>query len=440
MTARKILGALCLYFNYLIHGIGVLIMSLNVHQLEAQWNTDAAGVSVVISSLGLGRLAALFLAGSLSDKYGRRPFVLTGTLIYLSFFIGLLFTRNIPTAFFFGLLAGVANSFLDAGTYPRLMELFPDAPGSAVILVKAFVAAGQFSLPLVLSLLVARDLWFGWSFVAAAAILGVNFLILLTMPQHVERLPKRMREPLAAEVAHMNEHSRVSGLGVKPADAGEPHEMSFDGARQVAVDRRAAPKRGSAVETTELVCYTLFGYTAMATFYLVSQWLAQYGEAVAGMPYADAIKLLSIYTSGSLAGVFCSSLALRTFMPPQTMLLGCTAVSTVCLVVASLFPTPEVMFAFSFVFGFSAAGGVVQLGLAMMASQFPSAKGRATGIYYSAGSISNFTIPLITAWIARNMSIHEIFKFDVIIALCGFALAVVIAVRSHRSGDVAETP
>ena len=85
------------------------------------------------------------------------------------------------------------------------------------------------------------------------------------------------------------------------------------------------------------------------------------------------------------------------------------------------------------IFGFAAAGGVVQLGLAMMASQFPRARGRATGIYYSAGSISNFTMPLITAWIVREWSIHEIFKFDVIISGCGILLAVFIAWRSRHA-------
>jgi hypothetical protein len=50
----------------------------------------------------------------------------------------------------------------------------------------------------------------------------------------------------------------------------------------------------------DLASYTLYGYIAMATFYLVSQWLAQYGQFVAGMPYTLSIKLLSIYTCGSL--------------------------------------------------------------------------------------------------------------------------------------------
>ncbi|EFA5395344.1 MFS transporter, partial [Escherichia coli] len=47
--------ALGLYFNYLVHGMGVLLMSLNMASLETLWQTNAAGVSIVISSLGIGR-------------------------------------------------------------------------------------------------------------------------------------------------------------------------------------------------------------------------------------------------------------------------------------------------------------------------------------------------------------------------------------------------
>lgn len=39
MSAKKYFGAFCLYLNYLVHGIGVLVMSLNVHEFEVQWQT-----------------------------------------------------------------------------------------------------------------------------------------------------------------------------------------------------------------------------------------------------------------------------------------------------------------------------------------------------------------------------------------------------------------
>lgn len=395
MPVSRYFTAFCLYLNYMVHGIGVLIISLNMHSLEVQWSTDAAGVSVVISSLGLGRFALLYIAGTLSDRWGRKPFVLGGIAVYMAFFIGLLFTHDLTLAYVFGFLAGSANSLLDAGTYPKLMELFPDSPGPAVILIKAFVASGQFILPLVVSVLAALNLWYGWSFIAAAAVLAVNFVILLRMA------------------------SRGS--------AGQPKASENLG-------KNSGAKSGSeSIAIPDLVSYTLFGYVAMATFYLVSQWLAQYGEQVAGMDFESSLQLLSIYTTGSICGVFLSSLALKTFLKAREMLLICTVMSFLSLLVVTLWPTSLFVTVFAFVFGFFAAGGVLQLGLTLLAAQFPSAKGKATGIYYSAGSISNFTIPLITAWIARNDSILGIFRFDVVIAAVGVVLACFIAWRSRRA-------
>lgn len=175
--------ALGLYFNYLVHGMGVLMASL-----ETLWQTNAAGVSIVISSLGIGRLSVLLFAGLLSDRFGRRPFIMLGMCCYMAFFFGILQTNNIIIAYVFGFLAGMANSFLDAGTYPSLMEAFPRSPGTANILIKAFVSSGQFLLPLIISLLVWAELWFGWSFMIAAGIMFINALFYTVVRSHPIRV------------------------------------------------------------------------------------------------------------------------------------------------------------------------------------------------------------------------------------------------------------
>ncbi|MEO3988484.1 MFS transporter [Pseudocitrobacter cyperus] len=377
-----------LYLNYLVHGMGVILMSLNMQALEQQWQTDAAGVSIVISSLGIGRLSILFFSGILSDRFGRRPFVLTGMVCYVIFFFGILCTNNIVMAYAFGFLAGMANSFLDAGTYPSLMEAFPDTPSTANILIKAFVSAGQFLLPMIISLLVWANLWFGWSFIIAAGIMLLNGLFLLrcTFPAH----PGRPRSCTPS-----------------PTEDKAPH-CSF----------------------VDLASYTLYGYVSMATFYLISQWLAQYGQHIAGMPYTSAIKLLSIYTCGSLLCVMITAPLVRKTVRPTTLLMLYTFISFIALVTVCLYPTATVVTIFAFVIGFSSAGGVVQIGLTLMAARFTHAKGKATGIYYSAGSIATFTIPLITAHLSER-SIADIMWFDTAIAALGFLLALFLGYRSY---------
>ncbi|HGF3909841.1 TPA: hypothetical protein ACF355_004161, partial [Escherichia coli] len=63
--------------------------------------------------------------------------------------------------------------------------------------------------------------------------------------------------------------------------------------------------------------------------------------------------------------------------------------------------------------------------------QHHHAKGKATGIYYSAGSIATFTIPLITAHLSQR-SIADIMWFDTAIAAIGFLLALFIGLRSRK--------
>lgn len=110
--------------------MGVILMSLNMASLETLWQTNAAGVSIVISSLGIGRLSVLLFAGLLSDRFGRRPLSCSGCAAIWPSFFGILHTNNIIIAYVFGFLAGMANSFLDAGTYPSLMEAFPRSQDS----------------------------------------------------------------------------------------------------------------------------------------------------------------------------------------------------------------------------------------------------------------------------------------------------------------------
>ncbi|HHR5661228.1 TPA: MFS transporter [Klebsiella aerogenes] len=391
MKNKYIPTAAGLYLNYLIHGMGVLLITLNMAHLQEQWGTDAAGVSIVISSLGIGKLATI-VTGFLSDRFGRKPFIYLGILSYLIFFVGILLTKNIYLAYVFGIMAGLANSFLDSGTYPALMESFPHSASRANVLIKAFVSAGQFLLPFIISLLIWANLWFGWSFVIAAALFILSAIYLLKMPFPDSQAAKKEEIPAAQAAA-----------------SAKPQANKLD-----------------------MVIFTLYGYIGMATFYLVSQWLAQYGQFVVGMPYASAIKLLSIYTVGSLVCVFVTAAFVKEVFSSAVTMIIYTCLSMVSLLLVCLFPTPVMVTGFAFVIGFSAAGGVLQLGATIMAMSFPNGKGKATGIFYTEGSIASFTIPLITAKLSQ-ISIASIMWFDFLIAVIGFVIALYIGYRQLQA-------
>ncbi len=378
---------LSLYLNYFVHGIGVLILDQNMDALAARWGS-LADVMSVIGMLGIGRLIVLFVSGKLSDKYGRKPFVLLGMITYIAFFIGILLSPTTAVACVFGILAGIANSFLDAGTYPALIESYPESASTVTVLLKAFISAGQFLLPLFIGVLVAMNAWYGWSFIIAAVILAVNFLIML-----------KMTYPSMDQV-----------------------QTSADSSGEAVED---VPKSKWYIEG---ICFVLYGYISQATFYLISQWLTKYGAAVAQMSDMAARSLMSYYSVGSLACVFFTAFITKKGVRPITLLVVYTLISTLAIGGLYYYPSAALAPILSAVVGFSAAGGVMQLGLVMMTEMFPKGKGTMTGIFYTTGSIASFTIPVITGRMADS-GINSIMGLDAGIALAGFIVACIIYVR-----------
>lgn len=389
--------AISLYLNYFVHGIGVIVLAQNMSFLAKQWGTNAGGVAVVISSLGIGRLIVLLVSGMLSDKFGRKPFVILGASTYLLFFAGILLSHSIVVAYIFGIIAGMANSFLDSGTYPALMEMFPDAKGTSNVIIKAFISAGQFALPLFVSFLIADNIWYGWSFVICIAILLLN-IIFMTV---AGRFPAPNADAKAAAEAKAKEEKE------DVADVKSPGNIWFDG-----------------------VLFILYGYISQATFYLVSQWLSQYGSSIAKMGETSSRALVSYYSVGSLVCVFVTAALAKKAVKEIQFLSIYTAISFVALLLMYLFPTAMICSIMSFVVGFSAAGGVMQLALTVMSSFFPKGKGTITGIFYTAGSIASFTIPLFTGMMSTNLA--NIWLFDIIIAALGFIVTTIITIRYYH--------
>lgn len=379
---------LSLYLNYFVHGIGVLILAQNMDALAARWGS-LADVMSVIGMLGIGRLIVLFVSGKLSDKYGRKPFVLLGMITYIAFFLGILVSPTTAVACVFGILAGIANSFLDAGTYPALIESYPESASTVTVLLKAFISAGQFLLPLFIGVLVMMNAWYGWSFIVAAVILALNFVIML-----------KMGFPAMNRVGN--------------SDKNDASEAPVE-----------APKSKWYLEG---ICFVLYGYISQATFYLISQWLTKYGVAVAQMPDLAARSLMSYYSIGSLACVFFTAFITKKGVRSITLLVVYTLISTLAIGGLYYYPSASLAPILSAVVGFSAAGGVMQLGLVMMTEMFPKGKGTMTGIFYTTGSIASFTIPVVTGYMADS-GINSIMGLDAAIALAGFIVACIIYVR-----------
>ena len=78
-----------LYLNYFLLGMINVIIASHMSFLSEQLNTDSAGISSLISAIGIGKLVTLSVSGQISDKFGRKPLVVTASFLYLIFLIGI---------------------------------------------------------------------------------------------------------------------------------------------------------------------------------------------------------------------------------------------------------------------------------------------------------------------------------------------------------------
>lgn len=379
--------ALAMYINYFIHGMGAIILAQNIDFLMEQLNTNKAGVSYVISALGLGRLIVLFVSGVLSDKYGRKPFVLLGMGTYVLFMGGILISTNVTMAFFFALLAGMANSFMDAGTYPALTECFPKASGSANVAIKAFISAGQFILPWIISFLIANNLYYGWSFIFCIVVFVINGLFIFKL-KFPEFKPVEKTEATTEKVeSNIKANFWIEGI-----------------------------------------CLILIGFTATATFQVIANWLPSFAREVAGVEQTVSLKLISIYSTGSIVSVFVTSILVAKWIKQVRFTFVYPLISLIMLTVLWMFPSTITCIVAAFVIGFSAAGGVLQLALTSMSELFPSSKGKITGIVFTASSLASTIVPGITGILA-DINLSHVILFDIGITALGVVLALIVNIR-----------
>lgn len=420
MKNRYLGTSVCLYMNYFVHGMGAIILGLNIDYLAAQFNPELAylfniakdaltpeqtgligeakqSVYNVMMGLGVGRLLVLFVMGTLSDKFGRKPFIILGGLFYIGFLLGILVSPNVQIAFMFAVLGGIANSTLDAGTYPALMEAFPKSPGSASILTKAAIAAGQSVLPLVMGIIMANQGYYGWSFIFCCVILALNALIVIKMPFPNHKITPEQEE--------------------KVSDT---------------VDKDTPFLKEKANFWIEGICFIVIGFTSTATFYLVSSCLKDFSQTVAGMDSSGAVQAFSSYGIGTLTSVFLTSILVKSLVRPAYVVVIYPLLSTLMLIVLYFNPTPTMCIVGGFVLGFTAAGGVLQLALTTMAEFFPSGKGKVLGIFFTSSSVATAIIPFLIGWVSTNLGLRYVMLTDAFIAGLGTLLAVIVLIRYRK--------
>ncbi|MFR0597228.1 MFS transporter [Limosilactobacillus mucosae] len=387
-TVAKQRLSVSLYLNYLIHGMGMIILAQNMNSLGAAWHQPIKIVSFVISGIGIGRLISYLITGFLSDKISRKFFVEVGMFCYAAFALGMPLAKNIGLAYAFAILAGVANSSLDAGTYTTFVEM-NGGNGAYTILIKAFVSVGEFILPILVTILANQGMWFGWSFMTMVALLIINFCLIL---------------PLKFPVAN-----QANGDAVHEQDA------KING---------TAKK----IMTGALIVY---GYSSMALMIWFTQWITMFAQQTLHMSNGAAHFLLSLYSIGSITGVLVLFALLGHNVKESHLLLVVNMIALVSLLVIMQSEQSLLMQIASFTFGLSAASGIMQTGLTIFMKLYPTHRGMITGVFYFFGSIASFTVPIITGMLS-DINMAAVMAGDLVMAGIGILVAAIVMAAEKK--------
>lgn len=383
--------AFFLYMNYFIQGIQAIIISQNIASFAALWSTDNAGVMGVISAVGIGKFLVLFFAGRLSDKYGRKPLIYVGMFGYLLFFGLLMVNTNIQIAYVVAFIAGAATSFLDAATYPALMEIYPENPSTASVVVKGFIAASGMLLPIFIGYLTGQNLWFGWSIVVPFVVIMINCICMLK-----------------AEFP--------------------PYEKNEDKKEETADESVFVTKPIYKLDGFIIIIYAFF---CMSTFYLFQQVITLYGTEVVGMTDMASRVLTTSYTFGAFAAVFISSFIMSRGVRDIALMVVYTFVSSLTLIIIYLFPSELTLQIGAPIVGFTAAGGVLQMGNAMLSQFFPKGKGKNTGNYNIFMGLATYVMPVVAKGLMET-DFTKVMLLDAGVAIVGFVLMVILAQRYKK--------
>lgn len=384
--------ALGIYISYFVLQMILISLSSNMQFVTKQFNTDAAGISFLISVEGIVRSLTLFISGKLSDKFGRKKIFCLSPIFSIVFLVGIPLSPSYSIAIILSAFAGISHAFMDASSYPSLIECFPKTPGTATVVVKAFIAVGGIILPVIIAFFANRNMFYGYTFFVIALIIFLNGLFLLT-----RKFPK-------ANVV----------------------ESSNDG--QGIIEKKFASEP---ILKKEGIALIIIGFTSNSIFTAFQLWMPTYGQKILGMSQIDSLKLITYYSIGALISVGILAKLLQKTIKPVLVLVMYPAIGMITLLLILLVRREAVTMAGFFLIGLSSAG-VLQMSQTTMGELFWKNKGATIALVSTAGGIAAAVIPALTGLILRHFGISYVFYFMIIIFALGISCAIYAKSRYNK--------
>lgn len=385
-------SALGIYFSYTMLGMILILHSAHMPFLTKQFGTDLAGISFLISMEGITRSATLYVAGRWSDKIGRKKFLYLAPLFAIVFLVGLPLAPNYQVAMLLSVFAGISHAFMDAASYPSLIECFPKTPGTATVIIKAFIAIGGTVLPIIIAFFARKKMFYGYTFYVVAIVAFIIFLMLYNS-----------KFPDTKDIKAAKDNKELTGKKF----ASEPILM----------------KEGLAL--------IIIGFTGNATFIIYQTWIPVYAQQILGIAQITSLKFISYFSIGTLVSVGILALLLRKTVKPVVITLIYPLLGLIFLITLLTLKTPLVATIVFCLLGGSSAG-VLQMSQTTMGELFWKNKGATIALVSTASGIAAAVVPGLTGLIVRHYDILHVFYFMIFIYIVSISCAVVANLRYSK--------
>ncbi len=165
--------------------LGILTATIGPVLPDLAGNTLSTleAVGAIFTALFLGAFLAQIGCGTLTDKFGPRPVLITGLVIMSVGMIGVTLSRSLPLLLACGLLAGLGHGAVDISVNLLVARVFQERSVAAVNLVNFFFGVGAVVGPAIASLTINRwntgipVIWLGIGVVLASIPFIALFLL-----------------------------------------------------------------------------------------------------------------------------------------------------------------------------------------------------------------------------------------------------------------------
>lgn len=272
------------------------------------------------------------------------------------------------------------------------MECFPKTPGTATVVVKAFIAIGGIMLPIIIAFFVNRNMFYGNTFFLIGIMYLINGLFLFT-----RKFPKANQTEVSEDGKILNKKNFIS----------EP------------------------VLKKEGITIIIIGFTSNAIYTAFQIWMPTYGQNILGMSQINSLKLITYYSIGSLISVFILAKLLQKTIKPVLVLVIYPIIGKISLVLVLLIRI-EIVTKIGFTLIGLSSAGVLQMAQTTMGEFFWENKGATIGMVSTAGGIASAVIPALTGIILKYYDILHVFYFLMIIFAVGIFCAIFTKIRYDK--------